>query len=133
MKLEFDEVINMFENFDNFIYSSEDNFPKDECILQNAREPDVFESDKVYLVLWIDIRFNNDKQITYAKPYIYKDESGEAYFGWTALSSNMVLGNVENSCQFYDEFVVGFIPVDNEFLERDEKLFNKYKRTIEGS
>lgn len=33
MKLEFDEVINMFENFDNFIYSSEDNFPKDECIV----------------------------------------------------------------------------------------------------
>lgn len=128
----FDGVRNMFENFDNFIYSSKYNFPKDECIIQNAREPDVFESEKVYLVLWIDIRFKNDKNITYAKPYIWRDENGKFAFGWTALSSSMVFGNVENSCQFYDEFVIGFIPVDNDFLERDEKLFNKYKQTIEG-
>lgn len=128
---EFDEVRNMFENFDNFIYSSEENFPKDECIAQNARESDVFESERIYLVLWIDIRFPEDKNITYAKPYIWRDENGKAAFGWTALNSSMVFGNVENSCQFYDEFVVGFIPVDNDFLKRDQELFNKYKRTIE--
>lgn len=121
----------MFENFDNFIYSSEDNFPKDECTIRNVRESGVFESRNVYLVLWIDIRFPNDKNITYAKPYIWRNEHGEVYYGWSALSSNMVFGNVENSCQLYDEFVVGFIHVDGDFIKRDEELFNEYKQTIE--
>lgn len=121
----------MFENFDSFIYASEENFPKDECTIQNARESDVFESEKIYLVLYIDIRFPNNKYITYAKPYIWKGESGEVAFGWVALNPREIFGNVENSCQFYDEFVVGFIPVDDDFLERDEELFNEYKQTIE--
>ena len=120
----------MFKNFDNFIYSSENNFPKDECVIQDERELDVFHSEKVYLVIYISLQFEEEKMVTYAKPYIWKGENGEILFGWTSTRFNTVFGNVENSCQFYDEFVIGFIPVDNSYIESDEELFNQYKQTI---
>ena len=121
----------MFENFDNFIYSSKENFPKDVCTIQNKCEPKVFDSNKIYQVLYIDIRFPSDKNIKYAKPYIFKEDGGKVSFGWESTSSSEIFGNVENSCQFYDEFVVGFIPVDDEFITEDKALFEKYKATIE--
>ena len=45
----------------------------------------------------------------------------------------MVLGNVENSCQFYYEFVIGFIKVNDEYMNYDEKLFDEYVTKIEDN
>lgn len=123
----------MFRNFENFTYSSMDNFPKEECTIQNENETNVFDADAVYQVLYIDIRFPREKMITYAKPYIcIDDETGEVKFGWTSTHTSEIFGNVENSCQFWDEFVIGFIPVDKEYQESDKEWFNTFKKIIEA-
>lgn len=87
---------------------------------------------KKYLVLYIDIRFPVEKYITYATPYVWMD-NGNQTFGWSGLDGGLLLGNVENSCQYYNEYVVGFVPtpVDNEYTEQDEKTFNEFKKRIE--
>ena len=121
----------MFENFQNFTYSSESSFPKEECTIQNERELDVFESPNVYQVLYIDIRFRDEKMLDFARPYIWKGENGEIGFGWLSATSSRIFGNVENTCQFYDEFVVGYIPIDQSVVESDRTLFEKYKKTID--
>ena len=122
----------MFKNFENFIYSSKDNFPKDECVIQDKNEPDVFHSPKTYLVLWIDDRFEEGKQISYAKPYVWKGENGETGFGWSQERFTYPLGNIENTCQFYNEYVIGFIPVDDNYIQEDIKFFNQCKQIIES-
>lgn len=121
----------MFKNFNNFTYSSEDNFPKDECVIQNEREPEVFESSNIYQILYIDTRFSNDKFLAFARPYICIDDNEGISFGWISATTSEVFGNVENSCQFWDEFVIGFIPVNEDEMEEDRKLFEKYKKSID--
>ena len=121
----------MFKNFENFTYSSEENFPKNECVFQDERESDVFNAETVYQILYIDIRFPKEKMITYAKPYIWKDKHGFAHFGWASTHTSEVFGNVENSCQFYDEFVIGFIKADETYCKEDEELFGQYKKLID--
>lgn len=122
----------MFKSFESFTYSSKENFPMKECIIQNAREPNVFESDNIYQILYIDIRFSNCKMVTYAKPYICYDENKDVTFGWISDRTSEIFGNVENSCQFWDEFVIGFIRINEEDMHDDEKLFDSYKSTIES-
>lgn len=123
----------MFKNFENFTYSSMDNFPKEKCTIQSEEEPNVFDAETVYQVLYIDIRFSREKMITYARPYIcISDETGEVTFGWTSIYTSEIFGNVENSCQFWDEFVVGFIRADEEYQEADAEEFNKFKEIIEA-
>lgn len=121
----------MFPNFNKFIYSSKGNFPAAECTIPNPKERDVFEAETIYQVLWIDIRFPNEKMIDYATPYVYKDEDGTPLYGWTSVHSSAIYGNVENSCQFYDEFVVGFILTDEKYREEDREWFETFKRTID--
>lgn len=121
----------MFKNFENFIYSSESNFPKDECVIQDEREHDVFNAATVYQILYIDTRFPKEKMVTYAKPYIWKDENSVARFGWVSEYTSEIFGNVENSCQFYDEFVVGFAKADESYMEADKELFEHYKKMID--
>lgn len=121
----------MFKNFEDFTYSSEVNFPKDECVFQDQNEPDVFNAESVYQILYIDIRFPKEKRTTYAKPYIWKDENGVASFGWVSEYTSEIFGNVENSCQFYDEFVVGFIKADADYMKEDQETFEQYKQIID--
>ena len=121
----------MFKNFEKFTYSSVNNFPKDECVIQDVNEPDVFNAESVYQILYIDIRFPEEKYISYAKPYIWKDESGTALFGWASTTSSRIFGNVENSCQFYNEFVVGFVKADSNYVDADVRAFEHYKKLID--
>lgn len=121
----------MFKNFENFILSSKNNFPEEECTVQDKRELDVFWSPYIYMVLYIDIRFKDWKYITYARPYIYKNNN-ETLYGWGAENSSEVYGNLENTCQYYDEFVVGFMKVDDKYVNNDINTFNKYKEIIEN-
>lgn len=122
----------MFANFENFTYSSTENFPRYECLIQNKREPDAYESERFYQVLYINTEFPRDKMITYARPYVFKGKDGEISFGWIAKGTNEVFGNIENTCQFWREFVIGFIPVDDSYIENDEKIFEMYKQIIEA-
>lgn len=122
----------MFINFENFIYSSNENFPKADCTIKDEENANVFLSNALFLVMYIDIRFSNEKCITYAKPYIYKDTDGSISYGWEAIYSSELFGNVENSCQFHNEFVVGFIKVDEEYIRTDNELFDTYKQTIKS-
>lgn len=122
----------MFKGFESFIYSSKENFPAQECTIQDVREPGVFNSPNLYQILWIDIRFSNCKRVTYASPYVYYDENQNAAFGWASSRTSEIFGNIENSCQFLDEFVIGFIKMNEEDINDDKRLFDSYKRIIEA-
>lgn len=38
--------------FDNFIYPSKENFPKEECIIKDDNEERVFLSENIYRVIY---------------------------------------------------------------------------------
>lgn len=119
----------MFTNFEDFTYSSVNNFPKETCTIPDRHEPSIFYSDKKYQVLYIDPRFSMEKHITYATPYIWMD-NGKPTFGWTPTDGSLILGNVENSCQYYDYFVIGFISVDDAYIAQDKEAFAEYDQII---
>lgn len=119
----------MFVNFENFIYASKKNFPKNECTLKDDIEFGIMTGEKLYQVLYIDVRFPKEKNITFARPYTYFDGK-EFSFGWQCEWSGQVFMNIENSCQHIDECVVGFLPVDEEYVERDRKIFDEFRRKI---
>lgn len=121
----------MIETFRDFIYPDIDFFPEEDCTVQNERESDVFESPNEYLVLYIDTRFPKEKCITYARPYIYKEEDGSKTYGWIANNSQLILSNIENSCRLEHEVVIGFIEVDDDYIKDDEMLFEQLKYKIE--
>ena len=93
--------------YNQFIKSTKENFPVDVCIKQNERESSVFDSNVPYLCLVIDKRFNNYWNLIILYPYICKESEAVTTFGWVDRNGN-IFCNIENSTQFWDEFVVGF-------------------------
>lgn len=116
--------------FGDFQYSSAIHFPEEECIQQNERESNVYESVMQHLVVYVDDRFPKEKCITYARPYVCVEEDGNKTYGWIA-DNGLVLGNVENSCRMEHEFVIGFKWVSDDYILEDMELFERYKETYE--
>lgn len=90
-----------------FTPSTAENFPKDVCTIQNAREPDVYDSKEKYLCLIIDTRFKHDYRVTAMCPYICKTD-GKTEFGWVDCLFQCPHTNLENSVRLENEVVVGF-------------------------
>lgn len=119
----------MFKNFENFIYASEENFPQNECTQRDYNEIGIMIGEKLYQILYIDVRFPKDKYITYARPYTYFDGENIT-FGWACEWSSQTFGNIENTCQHIDENVVGFLPADESYLKNDMETFDEFRKKI---
>ena len=122
----------LLTNFEKFTYSSKGNFPEAECTVQDKNELDVFYSPNVYQILYIDIRFPEERRLTYAKPYVWISEKGEKKYGWVSNHTTEIFGNIENTCQLWDEFAIGFLLADEETRSRDEELFEKYRAMVDA-
>lgn len=110
-----------------FIEPTIENFPIKTCTIQNTREPTVFDSDTPFLCLVIDRRFKNDWRLVVLYPYICKESDTVTTFGWVDKHGNIV-GNIYNSTQLWDEFVVGFQPYEN---TNDLDLYEIFLQKIE--
>lgn len=113
--------------YNQFTKSTKDNFPIDSCIKQDKNCTKVFDSEKEYLCLIIDRRFNNYWEIAILYPYIFKEEN-KITFGWVDKDGN-VKGNIENSTQLYDDFVVAFREYEDD--EKYKHLCDEFINKIE--
>ena len=120
----------MFKHFENFIYSSTENFPVNKNVIQG--DEGSFCSNDIYMVLCIDIRSKNTKYVTYAKPYINRIGKS-TLLGWKPLTNDIssVLGNIEMSASRFGEQVVGFIPVNKEEIEREEQEYERLRDLLD--
>lgn len=111
-----------------FTKSTKENFPVNVCTKQDKNCLKVFDSEKPYLCLIIDRRFNDYWEIAILYPYIFKESDNQITFGWVDKDGN-VKGNIENSTKLYDDFVVAF----REY-EKDEsyiQLWDEFRNKIE--
>lgn len=123
--------------YNRFTPSTKENFPVNKCIIQNKREPTVFDSESPYLCLMIDQRFEDWWTLIVLYPYICKESPNVTTFSWADKDGN-VYGNIENSTQLYDEFVVAFAEYSpfgsikkGEKLVPYDVLFNSFLRKID--
>lgn len=115
-----------------FIEPTIENFPIKTCTIQNTREPTVFDSDTPFLCLVIDQRFKNDWRLVVLYPYICKESDTVTTFGWVSKNGE-IFGNINNSTQLWDDFVVGFQKYDKSnyhdlwesFLQKIEEQYEK--------
>lgn len=114
--------------YNQFTKSTKENFPVDSCTKQIENESNVYKAETPYLCLVIDKRFDDYWNLAILYPYICKESDSVTTFGWTDRSGN-VYGNIENSTQLWDEFVVGF----REYEEDDgyNNLWNEFMGKIE--
>lgn len=115
------------EIYENFTPSSKENFPAIDCTVKNNRNKKVFDSCTPYLCLIIDNRFKDYWEIAVLYPYIYKESKELTTFGWVDKDGN-VKGNIENSVQLFDDFVVGFQKYDDSGYEQ---LWYSFMKKIE--
>jgi hypothetical protein len=99
--------------YELFTKSTKENFPVEECTIQNKREENVYNSTTPYLCLVIDKDFKHDWYLTVLYPYICKESETTVTFGWLPEDRMNVYCNIENSTQLWDEFVVGFQKYDD--------------------
>lgn len=112
-----------------FTPSTKENFPESDCTIQDDREPDVYNSDKKYLCLIVDSRFQHDYRVTLMTPYICKYD-GKNEYGWIDCLFRQPHTNVENSVRLENEIVVGF----QEFAESNEsdELWEQWIQSVEN-
>ena len=97
---------------------------------RHEKEKNVYESDDPFMCLVIDRRFDNCWNLMILYPYICKESESITTFGWVDKNGD-VFGNIENSTQLWDEFVVGFQKYSNNDNDY-EKLWDSFVQKIEN-
>jgi hypothetical protein len=86
-----------------------EHFPTESCIVQDVREPEVLNSDKVFVCLIVDRRFDDIARLVLANPYIYKG----SMLGWVATDGSEIFSHKDNSVNRNDdEIVIGWRETD---------------------
>ncbi len=87
-------------------------FPEDLCVIQNSREPEVFDSDQKFEC----VTYNNKWKTIWVRelfPYIWKnngineDITDPICYGWVDESTN-IYDHFEKQINYDDEVVVGW-------------------------
>jgi len=111
--------IQNFKDIYNFLSTD---FPTEECTTKDLKEEAIYNSEKWFLCMIIDKRFNNFAEFKIMKPYIwigsetdveeFKDEIG---WGWLDEDGNYIdnYKNPVHSCDVEDWYVIGFIDYKN--------------------
>jgi len=98
------------------------NFPIEECTIKDSKEDAIYNSNRWYLCMIIDKRFDNFAELKIMKPYIwvgaetdveeFKDEIG---WGWIDKHGNYIdnYKNPVHGSSIEDWYVVGFINYKN--------------------
>ena len=99
-------------SFEPFQRVTSDNFPVEECTVQDKRENDVFYSYCWYECVLANLKFNTDCYwIDYCKPYVWRGNGMELY-GWDKSEISDCSGdfwpNIENPVLNEDVVVIAF-------------------------
>jgi len=120
----------VIQNFRNIYKCLNTKFPISDCTIKNLKEKSIYDSNRQYLCMIIDKRFNNEVNLKIMKPYIWigdetniEEFKGQTGYGWVDRDGNYV-DNFENPIHgdIDDWFVIGFIEYRN---NDDEELWNK--------
>jgi hypothetical protein len=79
-----------------------EHFPVESCIVQDAREPELFNSNKVFVCLIVDRRFDDIARLALANPYTYRG----SMLGWAATDGSEIFSHKDNSVAINDDEVV---------------------------
>lgn len=100
-------ILDIFNGFERTI------FPESECTIPNAREPDVKDSDSVYLCVVVDDRFPHQFEVMFLHPYTAVDcEDGSTLYGWTRMDRNNYVDHCMRAIHCDHERVVAWKKVD---------------------
>ena len=120
----------VIQNFKDIYNDLNTNFPVSDCTIKNSKEKSIYDSDKQYLCMIIDKRFNNEVSFKIMKPYIwignetdieeFKNQTG---YGWIDRDGNYI-DNFENPIHgdIDDWFVIGFKEYKD---DNDKELWEK--------
>ena len=78
----------MSKGFEDILVGFEtEKFPVHACTQQNEREPDVHDSDEIYLVAIVDKRFPGVIGLEHARPYTARDldDPTKLLYGWAQV------------------------------------------------
>jgi len=125
----------MINNLKDIYKSINNKFPIHDCTLRDENEKGIYNSNRSYLCMIIDKRFEEEAIFRIMKPYIWTGkESGEKEFkddfgwGWVDSSGNFI-DNFENPIhgQNDDEYVIGFVEYKD---NGDKELWQNIRRYI---
>jgi hypothetical protein len=88
-------------------------FPESLCTKPNTKEPEVLESETVFLCLLVDSKCDDDAQLKVLRPYTWTGSIGkkpvQTLYGWVDSSGN-IYDHFERSIHNDDLSVVAFKP-----------------------
>ena len=99
-------------------------FPESECTIPNTREPEVTNSDSVYLCVVVDDRFQDSVKLEYLRPYTAVDchDKSVLLYGWACIGTDGYEDHCERAIRGNHERVVAWKKVDASLDVRD--VFN---------
>ena len=104
----------IFEGFERSL------FPESECTIPNAREPEVTDSDSVYLCVIVDERFPYQFEVMFLHPYTAVDcMDGSTLYGWAQMGGMRFVDHCTRAIHDDHERVVAWKKVDAALDVRD--------------
>lgn len=104
----------IFKDFQRYI------FPEWECTIPNAREPEVKDSDSVYLCVVVDDRFPHQFEVMFLHPYTAVHcEDGSTLYGWMRMGRKGCVDHCTRPIHLDLERVVAWKKVDAAVDVRD--------------
>lgn len=106
-------MLDIFQGFERTV------FPESECTIPNAREPEVKDSDSVYLCVVVDDRFSRI-ELMFLHPYTAVHcEDGTTLYGWARISRDNYVDHCTRTIHCDNERVVAWKKVDAALDVRD--------------
>lgn len=89
-------------------------FPWHLCTIQNEREPDVLDSDAIFLVVLVSKSTPHYFRVEQARPYTAKDleDPNRIFYGWASVQTDGWFDHKERPIHEDDERVVAWKRVD---------------------
>jgi len=110
-------MLDIFQGFERTV------FPESECTIPNVREPEVKDSDSVYLCVIVDQRFPYQFEVMFLNPYTAVDfMDGSTLYGWTRMGRKEHVDHCTRAIHEDDARVVAWKKVDAALDVRD--VFN---------
>lgn len=95
-------------------------FPIESCIIQSRRDPEVFDSEHLYLCVHVSPMRPTECTLEHMRPYIAK-EGHSIRYGWANWESEFAIMHKENAPYAASTRVVAWLKVENPLMFAPEK------------
>jgi hypothetical protein len=105
-------------------------FPVDQCVAQDKREPEILNSNTLYLCVVVDHVLSDRLEVRVLSPYVCKLEEGHMdfehsnngnLFGWNTPNKDSYVDHFEHNIHDDDDVVVAWKRIDSavDFVKTD--------------